>query len=68
MIGAVQPGLDGALAGGDAWLQVQLDGEVLAPLQPIGTVAYAQYAQRLVGGSGADSVIGGGFDNVASAT
>ena len=65
MIGAVQPGLDFALAGGDAWLQVQLDGEVLAPLQPIGTVAYAQYAQRLVGGTGTDSAIGGGRNNTA---
>ncbi|MCB8990518.1 MAG: hypothetical protein H6664_14975 [Ardenticatenaceae bacterium] len=81
MIGAVQPGLDIALAGGDAWLQVQLDGEILAPLQPIGTVPYAQYAQKLVGGTGAFSAIGGGdliqasgdyaavsggYDNIAS--
>ncbi|MEZ4645092.1 MAG: hypothetical protein R3E31_20555 [Chloroflexota bacterium] len=60
MIGAVQPGLDAALAGGDAWLQVLVNGDLLTPLQPIGTVPYAQYAQKLVGGTGLFSAIGGG--------
>ena len=38
----LQPGLAEALAGGDAWLQVLVDGELLAPLQLIGTVPYAR--------------------------
>jgi hypothetical protein len=66
MIGAVQPGLGEALANGEAWLEVKLDDEILAPRQPVGSVAYALYAQHLVGGTGSYSVLVGGQDNEAS--
>jgi len=66
MVGAVQPGLGDALVDGDAWLEVKLDNEILAPRQPVGSVAYALYAQNLVGGSGEYSVLAGGQTNDAS--
>ena len=66
MIGAVQPGLAAALNDGNTWLEVNLDGTILAPRQPVGSVAYALYAQHLVGGTGLFSAIGGGEGNIAS--
>lgn len=66
MVGAVQPGLGDALIDGNAWLEVKLDNEILAPRQPVGSVAYALYAQNLVGGSGEYSVLVGGQTNDAS--
>jgi len=66
MVGAVQPGLGDALIDGNAWLEVKLDNEILAPRQPVGSVAYALYAQNLVGGSGEYSVLAGGQTNDAS--
>lgn len=68
MIGSVQPGLGDALVEGNAWLEVKLDDEILAPRQPVGSVPYALYAHHLIGGTGLYSAIGGGFGNDASGT
>ncbi len=47
LLGSVIPLSPTVFAGGDAYLEVEVNGETLAPRQPITTVAYAMVAETL---------------------